>query len=79
MSNLPKDNDISSINRRLDTIISILLNPTKFQEANNREKIEHLAALGFDSNEIAKILNTTPGLVSKERSVLKKRKVKKNE
>lgn len=76
MSDLPSNNDITSVNKRLDTIISILLNPTKFQEASNREKIAHLASLNLDYNEIAKILNVSPGLVAKEKSVLKKREKK---
>lgn len=78
MRNLPSDNDITSINKRLDVIISILLNPTKFQESSNREKISQLSSLDFNYNEIARFLNISPGLAAKEKSVLKK-KEKKNE
>ena len=77
MKRLLKDNEISSINRRLDAIITILLNQTKIQEANLRGRIAHLVSLGFENTEIANILNTTTGLVAKERYLLKK--VKKNE
>lgn len=76
MSNLPKNNEISALARRLDVIISILLNPTKIQESDLKFKIALLDKLGFDNNEIAAILNTTYGLVAKEKSLLKK--VKKN-
>ncbi len=74
MRNLPDDNDVTSINKRLDAIISILLNPTKFQESSNREKIYQLSSLDFNYNEVAKLLNISPGLVAKEKSVLKKEK-----
>ena len=63
--------DFESINKRLDAIIMILLNQTKFQEETLKEKISRLNSFGFDSNEIALILGTTAGLVSKERSLLK--------
>ena len=77
MSDLPRNNDWSAVARRLDAIISILFNPTKIQEADLKDKIALLANLGFENNEIATILNTTYGLVAKEKSLLKK--VKKNE
>ena len=77
MSALPKNNEISSLTRRLDALISILFNPTKIQEADLKYKIALLDKLGFDNNEIASILNTTYSLVAKEKSLLKK--VKKNE
>lgn len=77
MSDLPKNNDISALARRLDAIISILFNPTKIQEAGMKDKIALLANLGFENSEIATILNTTYSLVAKEKSLLKK--VKKNE
>lgn len=77
MSGLPKNNDMATLSRRLDVIISILFNPTKVQEADLKDKIALLANFGFENNEIATILNTTYSLVAKEKSVLKK--VKKNE
>lgn len=76
MSVLPKNNDMTSLTRRLDAIISILCNPTKIQEADLKDKIALLSNLGFENNEIASILNTTYSLVAKEKSLLKK--VKKN-
>lgn len=75
MKNLPSDNAIiNSINKRLDAIISILLNPVKFQEYTLKEKIVHLDSLKFDYLEIAKILNTTESLVAKEKSLAKRGK-----
>lgn len=73
MKKLPTDNDgIININKRLDTIISILLNPVSFQESTLKEKIVHLDSLKFDNFEIAKILNTTASLVAKEKSLAKR-------
>ena len=66
-----KDSEI--ISKKLDAIISILMNQTKIQEENSREKISRLIKLGFENNEIADILGTTYNMVGKERSVLKKR------
>ena len=73
MEDLPSINDTASINKRLDIIISIMMNPTKFQESSTKEKISHLASLDLTNNEIAKILNISSNFVSKEKSVLKKK------
>jgi DNA-binding NarL/FixJ family response regulator len=67
------NDDNIEINKRLDAILSVLLQHTKIQEETTREKITRLSNLGFDNQEIAKILNTTAGSVSKERSIMKKR------
>ncbi len=72
---ITKDNDIESINMRLDAIIRILLTQPKIQEANLKEKIHDFVDLGFDNNEIARILETKASHVAKERSLSK---VKKN-
>jgi hypothetical protein len=73
---LPSDNDsVISINKRLDAIISILLNPAKFQESTLKEKIVYLNSLKFDNYEIANLLNTTESLVAKEKSLAKKGKI----
>ena len=61
------------ISRKLDAIISILMNQTKIQEENSREKIIRLIKLGFENNEISDILGTSYSIVGKERSLLKKR------
>lgn len=75
MKSLPSDNDkTTGINKRLDAIISILLNPSKFQESTLKEKIVHLDSLKFDNSEIANLLNTTESLVAKEKSLAKKGK-----
>lgn len=61
------------ISRKLDAIISILMNQTKIQEENSKEKITRLIKLGFENNEIANILGTTYNVIGKERSLQKKR------
>lgn len=71
---IKKDTEI--ISKKLDAIIAILMNQTKIQEENSREKISRLIKLGLDNDEISKILNTTYGVVAKERS-LQKRGIKK--
>ena len=65
-------NEIQGLNKRLDAIIAILLNQTKVQEETLKEKILRLVTYGFENQEIANILGTTPGLVAKERSLFKK-------
>lgn len=66
-----KDTEI--ISKKLDAIIAILMNQTKIQEENSKEKIARLIKLGFDNSEIANILGTTYNVVGKERSLQKKR------
>ncbi len=65
--------DTETISKKLDAIISILMNQTQIQEENSRKKITRLIKLGFENNEIASILGTTYNVVGKERSILKKR------
>ena len=77
MEDLPSINGTASINKRLDIIISILMNPTKFQESSTREKISHLTSLDLANNEIAKILNKSSNFVAKEKSNSKKEGEKK--
>ncbi len=77
MTKLPNDNECASMNKRLDVIISILLNKSKVEDLSLRDKIRHLISFDLDNNEIASILQTTYSLVAKERSLLKR--VKKNE
>ncbi|GEM_PF-4393424 len=69
---ITKDNDNDDIKTRLDTLIAILLNPTSLQEATTKQKIAFLVRLKFDNGAISKILDTSLGLVAKERSLLKK-------
>lgn len=66
------NDELNGINKRLDAILSVLMEQTKIQEQNNREKIARLYDHDFDYHEIAKILNTSPGSVAKELSVIKK-------
>jgi len=65
--------ELNDINKRLDAILSVLIEQTHIQEQNNREKISRLYDLGFDYREIAKILHTSTGSVAKELSIIKKR------
>ena len=62
------------INQRLETIIGILLNQSKLEKMTLGDKINYLSKQGYDNREIAKIFNTTPNLVSKEKSLAKKAK-----
>lgn len=57
---------------RLDLIIKLLAMNIMKGEATLKEKILQLGKLGLQPKEIAKILNTTPGYVSKELSVARK-------
>jgi len=68
--------EISPINKKLDALIAIMLNQTKIEGETSREKITLLIRLDFENQEIANILNSTVGLIAKERSLLKKRKKK---
>ena len=61
------------INKRLETIIGVLLDQTKIKMTQG-EKINYLSKQGYENREIAKILNTTPNLVSKEKSIANKGK-----
>ena len=70
------NDEITILSRKLDAIIAILLNQNKIEGDTSKAKIALLIRLGFENQEIADILDTTIGLVSKERSILKKRNVK---
>ena len=65
MSEAGKDK-MDDVNKRLETIIGILLNQSKFQTMTLGEKINYLSIQEYENQEIAQILNTTPNLVSKE-------------
>ena len=68
--------EITAISRKLDALIAIMLNQNKIEGDTLKAKIILLIRLGFENQEIADILDTTAGLVSKERSLLKKRNTK---
>ena len=68
------NDDLASINRKLDALIAIMINRTKIEGDTTKDKIGLLIRLGFDNLEISNILGTTSGLVAKERSIFKKRK-----
>lgn len=71
----PSNSQHSDINKRLETIIWILLNP-KIQNKTMADKIIYLASQGYENQQIANILDTTPNTVAKEKS--KAKKVKKD-
>ncbi len=64
----------TNIEKRLDTIISILLSPD-IVESNQLKKIEYLTKMSFTNDEIAQILTTTKGTVESQK--YKKPRVKK--
>lgn len=49
----------NGISKRLDAIISILLNQQNIEKLNQKEKIQYLVKIGFKNNEIASILGIT--------------------
>jgi len=67
-----KENE--DINKRLETVIGILLNQSKIQQWSLGDKIRHLSPMGYDNNDIAKTLDTSYGMVAKEKSKGKKAK-----
>jgi hypothetical protein len=46
------------------------------KEAKNSEKIRFLSKFGFDRNQIAAIVDSTPNTISKELSILKAARAK---
>ena len=58
--------------RRLDAIISLMLEP-KAKELTIKEKVKILYNLGLDYNQIASILNKTPGNIAVIINSLKKK------
>jgi hypothetical protein len=45
--------------RRLNALLSVLINQAQFQEYTQAQKIKYLSAFNFSNPEIASILNTT--------------------
>jgi len=74
--NSEQSNSEENIVKRLDTIISLLLDP-KISEETRTKKIEYLTKISFSNEEIARILQTTKGSVEAQK--YKKPKAKKNE
>jgi len=75
-SNSEESGSNNEIVKRLDTIISLLLNP-KISDDTLTKKIEYLTKMSFSNDDIARILWTTKGSVEAQK--YKKPKVKKNE
>jgi predicted transcriptional regulator len=63
--------DGHSLLRMLVRLQAALLVNQVLKDGTNREKILYLNKLGVDSDDIAIILETTPGTVRKELSLLK--------
>lgn len=74
MSKNSTESPNEDIVKRLDAIISILLNSTIINDYNQLKKIEYLTKLNFSNDEIAKILSTTKGTIESQK--YKKPKVK---
>ena len=72
--NSEQSNSEENIVKRLDALISILLN-TEINQSPALKKIEYLTKLSFTNDEIAKILSTTKKSVEAQK--YKKPKVKK--
>lgn len=77
-----KNDDISneelsmtSVDKRLDTIISLLINP-KISDDTLTNKMKYLTKMSFSNDEIARILDTTKGSVEAQK--YKKPKPKKD-
>ncbi len=62
-----ENQDKVEIAKRLDAIISILLNDEEIQKQKQQEKIKYLTKLRFTNSEIAHILNTTVGSVESQK------------
>lgn len=63
---------MTDVCKRLDVLIGIMLSP-QIQKSTNRDKIAYLASNDFTNTDIANILNTSPNVVAKEKSMKKKR------
>jgi len=70
-----KNLDNSSLEKRLDTIISLLLE-SQDNDDTQLKKIEYLTRMSFANDEIAKILGTTKGTIEAQK--YKKPKTKKS-
>ena len=72
--NNPENSLLKKIDSKLGTLIALQMveeKPTKL-----KDKIKLLNDLGLENSEIASILGTSPGLVSKEKSLLNKKRKK---
>lgn len=64
--------NLSSIDRKLSIVVSLLLKIASNGEITLREQIKELSAFGLNSSEIASIIGKKVGYISKELSELKK-------
>ncbi len=73
---IESDENLSDFNiqKRLDVIISLLLNPNRSKDTDVK-KIEYLTNMSFSNDEIARLLGTTKNSVEAQK--YKKPKIKK--
>ena len=72
------NNSEENIIKRLDTIISILLN-NEMNNSTQLKKIEHLTKMSFSNEEIARILSTTKGTIEAQKYKKPKKAGRNNE
>jgi len=72
MSEAGNKKDVGT-NKRLETIIGILLNQSNIQKRTMGEKIMYLSSQKYENQEIADMLGTTYSTVAKEKSKAKKK------
>ena len=66
-------NELVEIRKRIDVLIGIVLVPELRDSANQKDKIAYLTSHDLSNKDIAAILNTTTNVVSKEKSIQKRR------
>ena len=74
MSKNSNDSECEKISNKLDTIISLLINPG-ISEDTLTKKIEYLTKMSFSNDEIAKILTTTKKSVEAQKYKKPKKKI----
>ena len=72
----PPNNNLRQIAAALGFLV---LQGSSYKDAKNPEKIAFLTKFGFDRYQIAAIIDSTPGTVSKEQSILRSGKQKEGE
>lgn len=71
-----ENKEIKNLSSKINILINLMidLNENLGKKSSLKEKISYLVRNGLEENkEIAKILNTTVGMVSKEKSLMKKK------
>lgn len=71
-----ENREIKNLSSKMNILVNLMmdLNENLGKKISLKEKISYLVRNGLEENkEIAKILNTTEGMVSKEKSLMKKK------